>query len=147
MKNVFLLLIIALIGFAATFVFFFLNNPGVPLGWLLGSLIEIAGYLSIVKGTSFLLDPNHLNRKRSLLAPLFMILRVLVYGGGLVLAALSTFRWGSISSCYLHLFSLVAAYLPVYVLLLFTTIYRLKKEPKKEEVAPVEQVNNGEEND
>lgn len=137
---------IALLGFLATSVFFFLSNPGVPLGWLFGSAIEIVCYITIVKGTSFLLDPNKLNRKRGLIAPLFMLLRLALYAGGLVLAAFATFRWGSMSSSYLNFWAVFAAYMPMVVLLLFVTFYRLKKQSpveQKPEVDPQE----GEEND
>lgn len=148
-KNLFLLGIITAIGFAATFIFFFMNNPGVPFGWLFGSAIEIVCYITIVKGTSFLLDPNKLNPKRGLLAPLFMILRLALYAGGLVLAAFATYRWGSMASSYLNFWAVFAAYMPLPALLLFTTIYRLKKQQSEVKPVPEEEKENkdAEEND
>ena len=147
-KNLFLLTIIGLLGLAVTSIFFFMNNPGVPFGWALGTMIEIICYITIAKGTSFLLDPNKLNRKRSLLAPLFMILRLLLYAGGLVLAAFATYRWGSMSSSYLNFWALFAGYMPLPALLLFTTIYRLKKQPAETKPAVEEKEDkDAEEND
>ena len=140
-KNIFLLSVIALIGLAATFIFFFLNNPGVSLGWLLGSAIEIICYITIVKGTSFLLDPKGLDKKRAILAPVFMLLRLALYAGGLVLAAFCTFRWGSNASSYLNFWAVFAGYMPMVALLLFTTLLRLRKpktEPSEIEEKPEE---------
>ena len=136
-QNTFILGVVALVGFVCLSVFFFLNNPGVPLGWLLGSVIEIVAYITIVKGASFLLDPSSLNRNKGYLAPLFMFVRLGLYTGGLVLAAFASFSWGSLESSYLNFFAVFAAYMPMVVVLIFTTVYRLKKSqasaPKKDE--------------
>jgi len=137
-KNLFLLGIVTLCGFAVTSIFFFLNNPGVPLGWLFGSIIELICYLSIVKGTAFMLDLNSLDRKKGYLAPLFMFMRLALYAGGLILAAFATFRWGSMSSSYLNFFAVFAGYMPMVVLLLIVTFGRLKKsapvQPEKPKI-------------
>ena len=135
-KNIFLLGIVTAIGFAATFIFFFMNNPGVPLGWLFGSAIEIVCYITIVKGTTFLLDPNKLNRKRGFLAPLFMVLRLALYAGGLVLGAFCTYKWGTMACSYLNFWAVFAGYMPLPILLVFVTIYRLKKQQTETPVAP-----------
>ena len=135
-KNLFLLGLITFAGFAATFIFFFNNNPGVPLGWLLGSIIELICYLSIVKGTAFMLDPSSLDRKKGYLAPLFMFMRLGLYAGGLILAGFATFRWGSMSSSYLNFFAVFAGYMPMVVLLLIVTFGRLKKAKPIETEAP-----------
>lgn len=142
-RNIFLLVLIAIAGFAATFIFFFLNNPGVPLGFLFGSLIEIIAYITIVKSAKFMLDPNGLSRKKALLAPLFMVMRFLLYAGGLVLGAFATYRWGSMSCSYLNFWAVFAGYMPMVVILLFTTLYRLKRAPSNP--APKQDESNGEE--
>ena len=147
-RNIILLVMIALLGFLVTSIFFFMNNPGVPLGWLFGSAIEIIAYFTIAKGAAFMLDPNHLNRKRGLMAPLFMILRFALYAGGLVLAAFATYRWGSPSCSYLNVWAVFVSYLPLHVVLLFATFFRLKKE-KVEKLEKEEKSvsGDGEEND
>ena len=147
-KNLFLLGMVTLSGFIALSIFFFTGNPGVPLGWLFGSAIEIICYITIVKGASFMLDPNSLSRKKSLLVPLFVALRLSLYGGGLILSAFATFRWGSMSCSYLNIWSTFAAYLPLYVILSAATIYRLKKQQAEAPKAElVKHDDNGEEND
>ena len=44
-----------LVGIASFACFFFLDNPGYPLGWILGGGLSIACYLSIVYGSNAIL--------------------------------------------------------------------------------------------
>lgn len=129
-KNFMILVIIALVGFAVFCFGFFMNNPGLPLGWLLGSVIELICYVTIVKGSSFILDGSG-DSKRGLLGAAFGTLRLVLYAAGLVVGGFCTYSWGTVSNGYCNIWTVFGAYLPVLFVVIFATLLRNKKsEPE-----------------
>lgn len=125
-KNLFLLAAIALIGFLALLFGFFIGNPGLPLGWLLGSAIEIFAYFTIDRGSSFLLSSDA-DPKKGALGAFFGVFRMALYAAGLVLGGFATYRWGSMASSYCNVWTVFAGYLPMGVVLICITFFRSKK--------------------
>ena len=126
-KNLFLLAMIALLGFLALLFGFFIGNPGLRLGWLLGSAIEIFAYVTIDRGSSFLLSPVA-DPKKGALGAFFGIFRMALYAAGLVLGGFATYRWGSMASSYCNVWTVFSGYLPMGFVLICTTFFRCKKE-------------------
>lgn len=134
-KDLFLLLAIAILGALVCAGFIFLDNIGVLLGWLLGSAVNIFSYVTIYKGTSFLLVPDSdFSGKKGYLSSVFAIGRILLYAGALLLAGFASFRWGSLEHGYCNLISTALALMPNWIVLLLVTFGRMKKmEPQAEE--------------
>jgi hypothetical protein len=127
-KNVFILTTIAIIGFVLLTPFFLLGNAGLPLGWLLGSTIEVLCYLSIVFGSGLLTNTG--GKKGAVaagLAVLFYSLRLICYAGGLVLGGLCTFKW---KNDLLSVWTVFAGYLPLLFVLAVSAFVKSKKEKK-----------------
>ena len=140
-QNLFILICVALVGTLACAGFIFLDNVGVLLGWLLGSSINILSYVTIYKGSSFLLDPSARSSKLSYLASIFSILRIFLYAGALLLAGFATFRWGTISHGYCNFVSTALALMPTWIVVFITTINSVrapKKQPEVKEEPKVE---------
>ena len=116
----------AVFGIVSTVPFIFLDNVGVMLGWILGSIINLIAYITIVRGSNALLHAGS-NGKVGLLAALGFVLRLMLYAAGLTLAAFCTFRW---NSHFLHFWFVFAAMLPIYPILIITTL--LNKADKKD---------------
>ena len=129
-KNVFILCVIAFIGSLVCIGFIFADNVGVLLGWLLGSAINLFSYITIAKGSSFILDPGDSRGRKAVLSSVFAILRLFLYAGGLVLAGFASFRWGTLSHGYCNLISLALAYMPTWIVLLIVTFVRGHKDSK-----------------
>lgn len=93
-KAVFWLLLIALVGFllqTPLFFFYDLKGYSYPLGWLLGSAVEIVSYLSILR-FSRAVSPQEGSSRGALSVALSSILRFLLYGIVLVISAFCTFH-------------------------------------------------------
>ena len=125
-KNFFILAAIAVLGLLVFVFGFFIDQPGLPLGWLLGSVIELFGYVTIVKGASFLLGTG--NSKKGYLMALFSALRLLLYASGLLLAALCTYYW---KNNILNLWTVFGAYVPMAPVVLITQFAKIKKNAAK----------------
>ncbi len=128
-KNLFILACIGIAGFLILLFGFFIDNPGLPIGWVLGTGIELIAYFTIYKGASYLLDPEDKNGKRGYLMAVFAMGRLLLYAGGLVLAAFCTFVWGSMAHGYCNLWTVFAGYMPEFIVLVIATMIRIKRKP------------------
>lgn len=131
-KNLFILLCIALVGALISVAFIFLDNIGVLLGWLLGSAVNIFAYVTMEKGASYMLDPST-EAKGGGLMVVGAIGRFVLYAGALVLAGFASFRWGSLAHGYCNLISCALALMPNWIVLVFASLHRTRKEAKQEE--------------
>lgn len=129
-KNLFILLVVTLIGTLVSAGFIFVDNIGVLLGWLLGSAVNLFAYWSIHKGSSYILS-NSTKPSQGYLAVLWGLLRFLLYAGCLALAGFASFRWGSLSHGYCNLVSCALALMPTWIMLVIVTLVRGNKAPKK----------------
>lgn len=91
-KNLFILSAFGIFVTILLLPFCFFSLPGVPFGFLLGSIVSLIAYITIVKGSSLLLTGNG-GAATTGLTFVFVILRFALYGGVLVLAAFCTYRW------------------------------------------------------
>ena len=135
-QNLFLLAMIGLAGCLVLAFSAFIDNIGLLLGWILGTLIEIFCYITIVAGSRFLLSGNKESGSAfGVLGAAMGMFRLLFYAGGLLLGGFATFVWGSLSHGYCNVFTVFAGYMPLMIVLLIGTAIRLKKNssPKQEE--------------
>ena len=129
-KTMFWLLVVDLAVFLALVPFFLLSNIGLPLGWLLGAVVVAICYLSVIKGTGFILqqasDANGRNKGMAM-TMVFSLLRLLLIVGALVFAAFMTFK---VEGGYVNFFTCAAAYIPlILVIIVFNLTRRKKKKP------------------
>ncbi len=136
-KNLFLLVVVAIVGALISLIWVFLDNVGVLLGWLLGSAINIFAYFTMAKGASYLLS-GEATSKQGLWAALWAILRVFLYAGALVLAGFCSFKWGSLSHGYCNLISTALGLLPTWVTLAVAMFVRNRKDHSVTDARPVE---------
>lgn len=134
-KNLFILVVIAIVGVIASIPFIFLENVGVLLGWLLGSAVNLFAYVSMAKGSHYILS-NSSSAKYGYLAMAWALLRILLYVGALVLAGFASFRWGSLSHGYCNLISLALALMPTWLTLVFGTMLRHARAERKNMAKP-----------
>lgn len=135
-QNLFILVMIGLAGCLVFFFSAFIDNIGLLLGWILGTVIEILCYVTIVAGSRFLLSGGKEGGSTmGLLGAGMGMFRLLFYAGGLVLGGFATYVWGTPSHGYCNLFTVFAGYMPLMIVLLVGTAVRLKKDktPKQEE--------------
>ena len=136
-KTVFWLIIADVLVLVGLLPFFFFSNMGLPLGWLLGAVIVLLCYISMVKGSSFILSvavtENGRNKGRAW-AVVFAFLRFALMIGALIVSAVFTFK---VEGGYINFFTCAAAYLPlILVAVIFTLAHKKNKEDTK--VAKVE---------
>ncbi|MCR5490848.1 MAG: hypothetical protein K6F32_01825 [Bacilli bacterium] len=140
------ILILSLIGlfvFLCLTPFFFFNNPGVPLGWLLGTAIEVFNYWTIILSSGAILSPYSSKKTRGVaFVILFVFLRLAFWVGGLVLGALCTYTW---QNNYLNIWSVFAGYVPMTVAVAIAFMGRGKK--KIDDLANAPQKQEGESHD
>lgn len=135
-RNFFLLGCVCLLGCLVLSFGFFVDNPGLVIGWILGSAISAFCYLTIVWGARFLLSGDEHQNKFGYLGAAFGIFRLAFYAGGLVLGGFATYVWGSSAHGYCNLWTVFAGYMPLFAILIITNLASLRqKAPKKEEVA------------
>ena len=144
-KNLFILITIAIVGTIISAIFLVVDNVGVLLGWLLGSAVNLFAYISIHKGSAYLLSTST-SSKRGYLTILWGLLRFALYAGCLVLAAFASFRWGSLSHGYCNLISTALALMPTWIVLVIATFVRSNKKPAVENKPVEEPKDGGEEN-
>jgi len=135
-KNLFILIVVAVIGALISLVFLVADNVGVLLGWLLGSAVNILAYVSICKGSSRLLSTSG-SAKQGYFAILWAFLRLFLYAGSLLLAGFASFKWGTLAHGYCNLIAVALALMPTWIVLVLSTLSRNRKTPK-EEPKPVE---------
>lgn len=117
--------------------FFFFNNPGVPLGWLLGTAIEIFNFWSIIFSSSMILATAEGKKVKGVaFSTIFVFLRLALWAGGLALGGLCTYKW---NNNWLNVWSVFAAYVPMTIAVAITFLSHGKAKvdatfnPKKEE--------------
>lgn len=143
-KNFFLLGMTCLLGCLILSFGFFLDNPGLVIGWLLGSAISAFCYATMVLSAKFLLSGDEKSSKFGYFGAVFGLFRLGFYAGGLVIGAFATFVWGSNAHGYCNLWTVFAGYLPLFVILIVTTLMSLKKEKSPAKAEPLEEKKEGE---
>lgn len=132
-RNLFWLGCLCLLGFVLLSAFFFLGNPGVPLGYLAGSLVGIGCYLLIVYGANNLVSEGEGAKVKGVaLTILLSALRFLLLLGLLALSALATFRY---RNNLLNFWAVGGGYLPMVGVVALGAILsdrRKKKRPSNE---------------
>ena len=132
-RNVFVLFCVAIVGFASLCLFFLLGNPGIPLGWLLGSLVGMLCYLSNVFGAKNLTgDAANPKGKGVAITVGLFFLRFALIIGALVLSAMCTFKW---KNSMLSIWSVGAGYFPMVIVLAIGAIASDRRYKKLEEEA------------
>lgn len=126
-KNMLLLAAIGVVGTLACFPLCLLPEVGIggAIGFLAGSLLEIFAYFSICYGSRVMLGNDTGKGSKVGLAILFYVLRFLLVGALLVLAAFCTFSW---KAPYLNFWTGFVSLLPVYPVLIFTGLMGKKKK-------------------
>lgn len=137
-RNLFVLLCIAFFGALISLIWIFLDNIGVLLGWLLGSMVNIFAYVTMAKGASYLLGGDKAS-KQGYWVILWGILRFAFYAGALILAGFCSFKWGSLSHGYCNLISTALALMPTWVTLAVTTFLGNKRGEKNKVPAKKEE--------
>ncbi len=130
-KILFWLILADLVVFLGMVPFFFFGLMGLPLGWLLGTAVELICYLTMLKGGSVIMDvatqKNGRNKGR-VWAPVFAFIRFILMVGALVLTAFFTFK---MEGNYLNFFACAAGYLPLMLVsIVFTLLSKRKKDEK-----------------
>ena len=109
---------------------FFLGFPGIPLGWILGSGIEILNYSTMITGAKVILTPENAKPVRgAIFMILTTLLRVGLWVGGLALAGYYTFR---LESNWLNFWSTFAGYVPMTVVVAVSMIRKNKKKGEQQ---------------
>lgn len=146
-KNLFILIVVAIVGALVSLVFLVADNVGVLLGWLLGSAVNIFAYVTIYKGSASLLAGG--SSKRAYLAVVWAFLRILLYAGALFLAGFASFKWGTLSHGYCNLISTALALMPTWIVVVCAALIRHKKamradKPVEPKEVPKEEEDKGE---
>lgn len=129
-QNFVLLIIIGLAGTLACVPLALLPSVGLggPLGFLLGSALELFSYWTICRGSKVLLSDDKSKPGSIALVAVSYLLRLALIAGAMVLACFCTFRW---DAHFLYIWTLFAALLPVYPLLILKTLLKGKKKQKE----------------
>ena len=142
-QNLFILLVVAIIGAAICVPFIFLDNIGVLLGWLLGSAVNILAYVSIAKGSSLILATGD-SSKHGYWAMAWASIRLLLYAGSLLLAGFASFIWGSLAHGFCNIIAVALALMPTWITLLVGTMIRNAHAKAKPEQKPEDTPKEGE---
>ncbi len=124
----FLLGVLTVVVFAALLPFAFFDKPGLAFGWLVGNIISLLAYLSIVYGSKTLLSQGNTKSLALGLTTLFSILRFLFYGVGLLLSALCTFYW---HNSWLNFWTVFAGYMGMPLLVVINHFVEANAEAKQ----------------
>ena len=108
-RNVFILSVLAIVVTVALLPFALLGQPGIATGWLVGSMISVLAYLSIVYSSFAILRKDN-DGKGMGLSVFFSFARMGLDAIGLVLGALTTFVF---KSPWLNFWAIFAGYLPM----------------------------------
>ena len=126
-RNAFVLSAFAVIVALALLPFALLGNPGLTVGWLLGSAISLFAYVTIVYASRTILRKDADGRGMGL-ALLFSFLRMVLYAAGLAFAAIVTFLF---KNPWLNFWTVFAGYMPMPILVAIMHFYNGKKETEK----------------
>ena len=124
----FLLGVLTVVVFAALLPFAFFDKPGLAFGWLVGNLISLLAYLSIVFGSRTLLSQGNTKPLALGLTTLFSILRFVLYGVGLLFGALCTFYW---HNAWLNFWTVFAGYMGMPLFVVINHFLEANAEAKK----------------
>lgn len=113
-----------LVGIASFACFFFLDNPGYPLGWILGGGLSIVCYISIVYGSNAILLGTQNKKFGTSFIVLFGLLRLILLGGALLLAGYYTYK---LNSNWLNLWTTFGGMIPLGVVTGVTGLLANKK--------------------
>ncbi len=126
-QNLAITVVISLLAFAGLCFLGLVGYIGVAFGFLMGSAIQIACYLSIIYGAGFL--TNDASKPSSIgITLLFTFGRMILYAGGLVLGALCTYRW---NFPWINVWGVFAGYMPLYIIILIHSLI-VKRDQAKE---------------
>lgn len=118
------MIVVYLVGIASFACFFFLDNPGYPLGWILGGGLSILSYISIVYGSNAILLGTQSKKSGSAFVVLFSLVRIFFFAASLFLAGFYTYK---LNSNWLNLWTTFGGYLPLGVVTGVTGIISAKK--------------------
>ncbi len=129
-KDFFFLSVIELFVFLCLIPLAFIGAGSWTLGWLVGALVTLLNYFLLIRFSSSILDPNNGDKTSvTFLALAASFLRYALFGGLLIIAAISTYKseWLGGFSAF-NVFAVALSYLPLPVLLLSSHFLRAKKE-------------------
>jgi hypothetical protein len=127
-KTYFILVAIAILGFAFLSPLFFFRLGSWPLGWLFGSVIEIICYFTIVRFSDTIFAEKS-KTSAVVVAVALNCLRIFLYLAGLFLGAICTFRsewfggWNAI-----NFWAVFLSYMPLQVVLIVRSLLQLRAE-------------------
>lgn len=116
-KSLFILIAVSLMISLCLLPFSLLSLPGLSIGFLAGSAVQVLAYLSLCYSMKLISRPGALEKKKALWAIPLFFLRWLLYAGILVLAAFCTYRW---NSTWMNFWATFAGLMPIYVILVVT---------------------------
>ena len=123
-RNVFVLSAFAVVVAILLLPFAFFGLPGLTVGWILGSIISIFAYTTIVFASHVILRKDN-DGKGIGLTVVFSFLRMVIYAAGLALGALVTFVW---KNPWLNFWTVFAGYMPMPILVAIMHFYNMSKE-------------------
>ena len=126
-QNIAVTIVFSLLIFCGLLFLGLVGHIGVALGFLAGSIVQIACYLTVLYGAS-LISGEGVKRKGVAIVLIFTFGRFLLYGGLLVLAAFCTYRW---NFPYLNLWGTFAGYMPLYIIIFVHSLIRRHDEKKE----------------
>lgn len=133
-QNVFWLLALTVLVFLALCPLFVISQGAYPLGWLLGSLIGVVGYLSISYGTGVILKSDA-KVGATVFTAFSFFLRFFLYAAGLVIGAICTFKpqyFGGFNA--FNIWTVFAGYLPLCLIMPLRHFISLKKQERSETI-------------
>ncbi|MCH3908910.1 MAG: hypothetical protein LKF75_04895 [Bacilli bacterium] len=136
-KALFLMAMVALGGFLIMIPLFFLTTDSgyplgsLPLGWLLGSVIELLAYSTIIMMSNAITASQ--NKTTGMAAGLALgshFVRFILYLAGLLISAICTFKseWFGGFNAF-SFYTCAAAYLPMLFIVLFTQFRETRQLP------------------
>ena len=107
-RTALLILLLVGVGFLALVCFFFLGNPGVPLGFLGGGAVGLLTYLSIVYSSSTILSGDSKPGKVAL-SILMMLFRFIILVAVVAVAGVVTYM---LESPWFNVWTVIGGYFP-----------------------------------
>jgi hypothetical protein len=139
-KALWIMIAVAIVVFVGLSpLFFFSSSDGhslaaFPLGWLLGSAVEILAFLTMIHVSVSLLDSKNGNDAVAIKSVVYSLLRLFLWTIVLVFSAICTFKSEWIGGFYwFSFYTVAAASLPMLFIVLATQFHFLRKKEKVEE--------------
>lgn len=128
-KDLFILVAVGLIVFVCLCPLFLISQGAWPLGWILGSAIDVVSYITIVKFTTGLLSADSSKKGGVFVSIMTSGLRYFLYAAGLIVAAICTFKpeWFGGFAAF-NFYACALAYLPMPIVILVSNLLRNKKQ-------------------